>query len=106
MFSGRQRQPAAQGARPAGRVRADRRRLVRPGKGLRQGAPHRLLQDLALPRLHRGTHGSGDVLKRVNVAESKRLSWRYKTLAKFEHEGNQAFVPQEEIINCDDQGQQ
>ena len=76
MFSGGQRQRAAKGARPAGRVRADRRRLVRPGQGLRQGAPHRLLQDLALPRLHRGAHGSEDGLKRVNVAELHEIHSR------------------------------
>ena len=39
----------------------------------------------------------------VWLIESKRLRWRYKTSAKFEHEGNQAraliaLLPQEEII--------
>ena len=63
MFSGGQRQRAAKGARPAGRLCADRRRLLRPGQGMRTGAPDRLLQDLALPGLHRGTHGSENGLK-------------------------------------------
>ena len=55
---GRQRQRAAKGARPAGRLCADWRRLVWPGQGLRQGPPDRLLQDLALLGLCRRTHGS------------------------------------------------
>ena len=61
--SGRQRERAAESAGPSRRLRADRRGLLWAGQGVRPGAPHRLLQDLPLPRLHRGAHRHRDGLK-------------------------------------------
>ena len=85
--SGRQRERAAEGVGPSRRLRADRRGLLRAGQGVRPGAPHRLLQDLPLPRLHPGAHRHRDGL---NTACKIHCIWSSNTSKeglsfKFEH---------------------